>query len=440
MFDEKLKREFAKRVLAGEINDSLDGKHVNVFGWVHEVRDLGKLVFIVLRDVSGVCQVVFRRDELDESALKALNSLSNESVVFVHGVVAKQPKSRLGVEIVGETLKVLSQAAPRLEYDPTEKVSASLDVRLKHRILDLRRQKVKPIFILGSAVLKALRDFLYGRGFIEVRTPKIIGSATEGGAELFEVKYFDRVAYLAQSPQLYKEQLTTVFEKVFEIGPFFRAEQSHTRRHISEFTSVDIEQAFADMDDVMKTLEEAIAYVYQHLVNNHQKELSMLGLTLKVPKTPFKRITYDEAVGILEKDGISLKWGEDFGTPHLRALAKHFHGFYFITGFPTEIKPFYIQPSAENPSISESFDLMYQWLELASGGTRVNEHSVLRERLIQKGLDPKQFEDHLKVFEYGMPVHAGWGLGFERLMMVLTRHTNIREVILFPRDRFRLTP
>ncbi|MEM4302813.1 MAG: aspartate--tRNA(Asn) ligase [Candidatus Caldarchaeum sp.] len=440
MLEKRLKDALSKRSTAREVTVESDGKHVNLFGWVHEVRDLGKLVFILFRDVTGICQVVFRRDEVGESVRKALDELSNESAVYVHGVVVKQPKSRLGVEVFGEKLEILSKAVPKLDYDPTGKVSASLDVRLRHRILDLRKPEVRNIFIIASSVLKALRDLFISRGFIEVRTPKIIASATEGGAELFEVKYFDRKAYLAQSPQLYKEQLTTVFEKVFEIGPFFRAEESHTRRHISEFTSVDIEQAFADMDDVMQTLEEAIVYVYQHVIQHNQKELNELGLTLRVPKTPFTRLSYDQAVEMLRKDGVEIRWGEDFGTLHLKALAKHFHSYYFITGFPTDLKPFYIQPSSDNPAVSESFDLMYQWLELASGGTRISDPLLLRKRLAEKGLDPNSFEDHLKVFNYGMPVHAGWGLGFERLLMVLTRRTNIREVILFPRDKFRLTP
>lgn len=426
--------------MAGDIVADLDGQQVNLFGWVHELRDLGKLVFMVLRDVSGVCQVVFRMDELNDSVREAVRNLNNETVVHVRGVVAKQPKSRLGVEVVANSVEVLGKSVPRLEYDPTGKVSASMDVRLRHRILDLRRPEVKTVFIVGSHVLKALRDFFHEKGFVEVRTPKIIASATEGGAELFEVKYFDKVAYLAQSPQLYKEQLTTVFEKVFEIGPFFRAEESHTRRHISEFTSVDIEQAFADMDDVMNLLEEAIVYVHRRLTSDCEKFLKLLGVSLKVPRTPFKRITYDEALEILRQEGANLKWGEDFGTPHLRMLGKKFTGYYFITHFPSEIKPFYIQEYRDNPALSESFDLMYQWLELASGGTRVSEYDVLVKKLSEKGLDPKMFEDHLKVFRYGMPVHAGWGLGFERLLMVATRRTNIRETVLFPRDRFRLTP
>ncbi len=440
LLDNFLKDAIKNRVTARKISPDIDGTHVNLFGWVHEVRDLGKLVFIILRDSTGLCQIVFRRDEIDEASRNALDRLSNESVVYVNGVVVKQPKSKMGVEVVGERLQLLSRAVPKLDYDPTGKVPANLDVRLKHRILDLRREEVKNIFIIASSVLKALRDYLHSKGFIEVRTPKIIASATEGGAELFEVKYFDRRAYLAQSPQLYKEQLTTVFEKVFEIGTFFRAEESHTRRHISEFTSIDIEQAFADMYDVMQVLEEAIVYVYQYLLNHNKEELNRLGLSLKVPKTPFPRLTYDEAVEILQKNGLEFRWGEDFGTPHLKALAKHFHSYYFITGFPTETKPFYIQPSADNQEVSESFDLMYQWLELASGGTRISDASLLKDRLVKKGLDPASFEDHLRVFGYGMPVHAGWGLGLERFMMVLTRRTNIREVVLFPRDKFRLTP
>lgn len=440
MLDPTTKKALADRVMAAEIAPELDGRRVNLFGWVHEVRDLGKLVFVVLRDVSGMCQIVFRMDELSEDARSIVRNLSNESVIAVKGVVVKQSKSKLGVEVVAESVDVLGRAVPRLEYDPTGKVYASMDVRLKHRILDLRRPVVKNVFIIGSEVLKALRDFFHERGFVEVRTPKIIGSATEGGASLFEVKYFDKTAFLAQSPQLYKEQLTTVFEKVFEIGPYFRAEESHTRRHISEFTSVDIEQAFADMNDVMQVLEEAVVYVHRRVLEKCGKLLHELGVNLRVPKTPFPRITYNEALKILKEEGEEVNWGEDFSTPQLRKLGKKFTSYYFITHFPTDIKPFYIQEAADNPAVSESFDLMFQWLELASGGTRVSDHDVLVRKLKEKGLDPAMFEDHLKVFRYGMPVHAGWGLGFERLLMVLTRRTNIRETVLFPRDRFRLTP
>ncbi|MDW8083854.1 MAG: aspartate--tRNA(Asn) ligase [Candidatus Caldarchaeum sp.] len=440
MIEPRIKEFLKARVMAGDVAPELDGRRVNLFGWVHEIRDLGKLVFLVLRDVSGMCQIVFRMDELGEKARSVVKDIKNESVVYVSGVVVKQPKSRLGVEVVADSVEILGQAVPKLEYDPTGKVPASMDVRLKHRVLDLRRPEVKTVFIIGSHVLKALRDFFHQNGFVEVRTPKIIASATEGGAALFEIKYFDRTAFLAQSPQLYKEQLTTVFEKVFEIGPFFRAEESHTRRHISEFTSVDIEQAFADMYDVMKVLEDAVVYVHKTILEKCDKQLKELGVTLRVPKTPFPRITYDEALELLRQEGETVKWGEDFSTPQLRTLGKKFTSYYFITDFPSEIKPFYIQAKAENPTLSESFDLMFQWLELASGGTRVSDHDVLVRKLVEKGLDPRMFEDHLKVFRYGMPVHAGWGLGFERLLMVLTRRTNIRETVLYPRDRFRLTP
>lgn len=440
LLEPTIRQHLKNRVTARDVVPELDGRRVSLFGWVHEIRDLGKLVFVVLRDVSGICQIVFRMDELAETVKSAVHELTNESVICVCGVVVKQPKSRLGVEVVADEIEVLSKAVPKLEFDPTGKVQAGMDVRLRYRILDLRKPEVKNIFIVGSEVLKALRDFFYEKGFIEVRTPKIIGTATEGGADLFEVKYFDRSAYLAQSPQLYKEQLTTVFEKVFEIGPYFRAEESHTRRHISEFTSVDIEQAFADMEDVMQVLEEAVVYVHNRLREKCEQHLKQLGVTLKTPKPPFPRITYDEALEFLRKEGEPINWGEDFGTPHLRKLGKKFTSYYWITHFPSAIKPFYIEGSHDNPAVSESFDFMFQWLELASGGTRVSDYDVLMKKLVEKGLNPAMFEDHLKVFRYGMPVHAGWGLGFERFLMVLTRRTNIRETVLFPRDRFRLSP
>ena len=290
---------------------------------------------------------------------------------------------------------------------------------------------------MASTALKAIRDYLREKGFIEVRTPRIIATATEGGAALFEVKYFDRKAYLAQSPQLYKEELTTVFERVFEIGTFFRAEESHTRRHLSEFTSVDIEAAFMDFSDVMEVLEGMIAYVHEKVLEEREKELKVLGVELEVPKTPFKRYRYDE---LLSELGGELEWGEDFQTPHLRKLSEKHQGYYFITHFPTASKPFYIQPCEEDPRISESFDLMYGWIELASGGTRISDRALLEKRLREQGLNPESFKEHLKIYDYGMPVHAGWGLGFDRLLMVLTGKENIREVVLFPRDKFRLIP
>jgi len=429
--------KFRRTHKSAEIVPALDGQRVKLLGWVHEVRDLGGIKFILLRDVSGICQVTARKSDLGEEELRRLEDLGFEDVVYVEGVVKEQPKSRLGVEVVLERLEVLARARRPLPYDVTGKVPANIDTRLDHRILDLRRPENKAIFLIASTALEAIREHLRGEGFIEVRTPRIIATATEGGAALFEVKYFDRRAFLAQSPQLYKEELTTVFERVFEIGTFFRAEESHTRRHLSEFTSVDIEAAFMDYRDVMEVLERMIVHVHEKVLEERERELRLLNVELEVPRTPFDRYTYTE---LLEELGGELEWGEDFQTPHLRKLGERHRGYYFITHFPTSLKPFYIQPCREDERISESFDLMYGWLELASGGTRISDRSLLERRLREQGLDPESFKEHLRVYDYGMPVHAGWGLGFERLLMILTGRRNIREVVLFPRDRFRLTP
>jgi len=433
-------QEEEKRIFAIDVQKQNDGLVGYLLGWVHEIRDLGSLVFIVLRDRTGTCQVSLRRDSLNQNELAELDKITKESVVRVDGIVRMEPKSRLGAELKASNLVVLSRAADSLPYDVVGKVKATMNTRLENRILDLRRPEHRAIFLIGDTVLSACREYLRSLGFVEVRTPRIIATATEGGASLFEVKYFDKTAYLAQSPQLYKEELVTVFERVFEIGPFFRAEESHTRRHISEFTSVDIEAAFLNYEGVMKILEELIVYVIEKVISERNRELKLLGVSLKVPKIPFLRISYDEALRELEDLGLKKKWGDDFTTQELRLLGSKHLGFYFITHFPTATKPFYIKPSDRDESVSESFDLMYQWLELSSGGTRISDRKLLESRIREQGLNPDAFRYHLKVYDYGMPLHAGWGLGFERLLMVLTRKTNIRETILFPRDKFRLTP
>jgi nondiscriminating aspartyl-tRNA synthetase len=437
---EDLSEEEYLEARPGLVRPDLDGKPVKIYGWVHEIRDLGSLVFLLLRDRTGLCQVVFNRSKVGEDVRRVLDNLTRESVVKVYGVVGVTPQARLGIELKGERIELLARAAARLPYEVTGKVQASMTTRLDHRILDLRKPENTAIFLIADTVFDAIREYLRGEGFTEVRTPKIIATATEGGAALFRVDYFGRTAYLAQSPQLYKEELVTVFERVFEIGPFFRAEASHTRRHVSEFTSVDIEAAYMNYEDVMQVLERLVVHVFKRVAEERRGELERLGVSLRVPRAPFPRITYDVALKELSEMGHAKEWGGDLETMDLRLLAKKHTGFYFITHFPTKIKPFYIQPCDSNPALSESFDLMYQWLELASGGTRISDKSLLTRRLEEQGLNPESFKHHTAVYDYGMPVHAGWGLGFERLLMVITRRTNIRDVILFPRDRFRLTP
>jgi aspartyl-tRNA synthetase len=229
-------------------------------------------------------------------------------------------------------------------------------------------------------------------------------------------------------------------EKVFEVGPFFRAEESHTRRHLSEFVSVDIEQAFADAKDVMLLLEQVVQHTCKTVKEKCAKELAILKHKLAVPEVPFKRLTYDEVLHALKKEGVEIPWGEDIPTEAFRVLGKLYPCFYFITDWPTHSKAFYIKPRENKPELCEGFDLMWRWIELVSGGTRIAEKSLLIERLKEKGLKPENFKHHLQAFDYGMPPHAGWAIGLERLTMMLTGKKNIREVTFYPRDRLRLTP
>ena len=423
-----------------EIKPELDGSTVTVFGWVKEIRDLGGIKFIILQDREGTVQITVPKKKVSEGVLEKIDMLQTQYAIGVKGIVKKTEITPRKVEIIPEEIKILGLAKHPLPLDVTGKTPAELDVRLNARVLDLCKEENRAIFKITHETLTAVRDFLSNKGFIEVSTPRIIASATEGGAALFPVEYFEKQAFLAQSPQLYKEQLTICFERVFEIGHFFRAEESHTRRHLSEFISIDIEMAFATAEDVMQVLEQLIHHVCKTIKERCRKELETLKYDFEVPQLPFKRFTYDEILEELKELGFKIPWGEDIPTPAFRKLGELHPYFYFITDWPSESKPFYIQPRKDNPKISEAFDLMWTWIELASGGTRVHSKELLIKRLKEQGLNPESFKYHLKTFDYGMPPHAGWAVGFERLVMMLTGKQNIREVVLFPRDRFRLIP
>jgi len=425
---------------SADIGPELDGQEVVVFGWVQEIRDLGGLRFLILQDKTGKVQITIHRHKVASEVVEKAESLQKQYSIGVKGTVKKMGNAPGGAEIIPNEMRIFSVSKQPLPLDITGRTKAEIDVRLDARVLDLRREENQAIFRVQHAALEAARSFLSKRGFMEVFTPRIIVSATEGGSALFPVAYFTREAFLAQSPQLYKEQLILDFEKVFEIGPFFRAEESHTRRHLSEFISLDIEQAFATAEDVMKVLEELIHHVCKDVAENCERELKLLKHKIEVPETPFKRFTYDKVLDELEAEGIHIRWGEDIPTPAYRILGKLHTYYYFITDWPTKAKAFYIKPRDDKPELSEGFDLMWHWVELASGGTRIHSKDLLMKRLSEQGLSTESFKTHLQAFDYGMPPHAGWGLGLARLVMVLTGIKNIREAVLFPRDQFRLTP
>ena len=426
---------FVKTHDISELNAELIGKEVVLGGWIEDLRKLGKMTFITLRDVSGISQVIVK-GELHEN----LEELNRQSVLCVKGVVQETKAHDFDFEIKAEEIEVLAKAIHPLPIDPIGRLESNIDTRLNHRALDMRNQKTASIFKLRHSVLEILRKTLSQKKFIEITTPKIIGSASEGGANLFSLDYFGQTAYLAQSPQLYKEQMTLGLERVYEIANFYRAEKSHTGRHLSEFTSIDIEAAFMDYNDVMDVLEALVMEVYKYTAENCKKEQEVIGHTIEIPSSPFERITYSQVIDELKQIGEKLEFGDDLLDSHLRIIGERHPGFYFLIDWPMKLKPFYIREKDEDPTLSRSFDLQYGYLELSSGGTRLHNTDILKSKLKEQGLDPAQFADHLKTFDWGMPPHAGWGLGLDRLMTTLIGIDNVREVVLYPRDPDRLKP
>ena len=415
---------------------------VVIMGWVASIRDHGNIQFIILRDMYGEIQITVKKSECSDSLFQLAKEVKEHSSIGVRGKARPQEKAPNGAEIVPTEIRIFSiarKAAPFLVQSRTSTVG--IDTRLDLRAVDLRRNYLGSIFRIRQTVLNSVRAFLSAEKFIEVNTPKMIATATEGGAALFPIFYYDREAFLAQSPQLYKEQLTMAFESVFEIGPIFRAEPSRTNRHLSEAISIDVERACVDYNDIMSLLERMILKILDTLKEKNLDDLKYLQIQLPSTGMPFSKYSYSDIIDKLQEAGERIQWGDDI-TPQIMKSLKHEYldDFYFIIDWPTSTKPFYIKPSTEDSRICESFDLMYGVLEVSSGSTRINHKDQLIERMAKQGLKPEAFDYHLRVFDYGVPPHAGFGLGLERLMMALTKVENIRDVTLYPRDIDRLAP
>ena len=427
--------EISRTHLIEELNSSMEGNDVVFGGWVVDLRKLGKMAFLTVRDVTGMCQVIVKGD-----SMSLLEGLNRQSVVRISGKIQASKAKDFDFEVSATEIQILAKAEYPLPIDPIGRLESDIDNRLNSRALDMRNQKTASIFKLRSKVLASIRETLIKRKFIEINTPKIIGSASEGGADLFGLDYFGQQAYLAQSPQLYKEQMTIGLERVFEISSFYRAEKSHTGRHLSEFTSVDIEAAMMDYTDVMDVLESIVVDVFKNTSENSKTEQQEIGHEIKIPNSPFERVTYTQALDELGSMDIKLEFGEDLQDSHLRSLGEKHPGFFFLTDWPMKLKPFYIHEKDDDPTLSRSFDLQYGYLELSSGGRRLHNPEQLKSRLKEQDLDPSSFEEHLKTFGWGMPPHSGWGMGLDRLMTVLIGIDNVREVVLYPRDPDRLKP
>jgi len=420
-----------------ELNGLAEGTDVTVMGWVVTVRGHGNIAFATIRDKLGNIQIITKSGECDDDIRDKLSTLKQHSSIAVIGKTRKNEKSPTGIEVVPSELRVFSEVEKIPPFEPYAKSVKNIDTRLEVRAIDLRRSVLQKIFLARSHTLGAIRDYLSTQDFVEINTPKMIATATEGGAALFPIFYYNKEAFLAQSPQLYKEQLTMSFEKVFEIAPIFRAEPSRTNRHLSEAISIDFEEAYVDYNDVMDRIEElvktCIDTVQQFVKNNPDTDFKVPDMPDKIP-----RYKYSELIEKMQNAGLKTQWGDDLYPKNLQKIG--LTGFYFIVDWPMGPKPFYVKLKKDDPKISESFDLMWGDLELSSGSTRIEKKSELEERMKNKGMKIDSFDYHLNVFDFGVPPHAGCGIGLERLMMALTGTENIRDTTFYPRDVDRLTP
>ncbi len=439
-----------ERVLVADIPNHI-GETITIAGWVSVRRDHGKLVFLDIRDRSGSVQAIVLPSSGE--AYEAVKDIRNENVVRIGGLVKERPGGAEkagsvlgGVEIEVLSIGKLSGEEAALPFDLSSPVlDLNIDTLLDHRTLALRHPKQRAIFKIYATVLAAYGDHMREAGFLEIKTPKLVASATEGGANVFTVDYFGRKAYLAQSPQFYKQAGISVFERVFEVGPVFRAEPHFTTRHVNEYIGLDAELAFIEsFTEVMDELEAAMNHIFSTVEQKCQAELA-LHETAVPTLVPFPRLRLSEALIILkEKYGKEVE-GSDIDAEGERMIgeyAKETFGsdFIFLTHYPTDLRPFYTMPNADDPSVTESFDLLYRGLEIASGGQRIHDFHQLVESIRKRGMNADDFASYLDVFRYGCPPHGGWGLGSERIIQKLLGLGTIKEALLYPRDVKRLSP
>ena len=420
------------------IKDVKSGK-VEVAGWVYNSRALGKIKFLLLKDLTGLIQVTAVKSKVSDKIFSELDKITSESVVYVKGNVRASKQAPGGLEIVPDELKVIAHAEA-LPIDVSDFSKTELPKRLDIRFLDLHRKRIQAIFHIQSTISMTFRDHFVKKGFFEFQPPSIISSSSEGGTELFPAKYFEKSAFLAQSPQLYKQMVACSMEKAMTITPVWRAEKHNTVRHLNECRQMDIEMAFADAMVVMKEMEEVIVDMVKNVISKNKKELKLLGIDLKVPKS--KYMTFAETKKLLENKGVKVGKDDLNGVAEKKLDELFPDTIVFVYDWPLIGKPFYIMPKDENSKskLSEGFDAIYKGMEISSGGQRIHIPTLLEERLKVKGLKPKDFKSYIDSFRYGAPPHGGWSIGLERFTQVLLSLNNIREAVMFPRDRDRLVP
>jgi nondiscriminating aspartyl-tRNA synthetase len=433
------------RTLIAQLHEMV-GERVTVRGWAHAIRDQKRMQFLIVRDETGLVQVVLAKDEPPSGLNEAVSALTAESAVTVTGTVVADERVKLGgVELKLEDLHVDALAEPEVPIAP----DSALDKRIDWRYLDLRRPDRRLIFEVQSTAEHAMREYWREDGFIELHTPKFMGSASESGAELFKVEYFDREAYLAQSPQFYKQMaMAAGFGRVFEVGPVFRANPSFTSRHDTEFTSVDVELSWIDShEDVMAFEERWLAHVLAVVAERHGEQIEeTFGTRLTVPSLPFPRVSLAEAKDLLRASGHEPPGaGHDLDPPSERALSaligeQRAHEFTFVTDYPTTVRPFYHMRHAEDQTLTKSFDLLWRGIELTTGAQREHRYEQLLAQAADKKVDVPPIQYYLDFFRFGAPPHGGFGFGLTRLLMQMLAQENVREVTFLYRGPHRLEP
>jgi len=425
-----------KRIYSSEVQKAKEGSSAIVAGWAAEVKSLGKIAFIKLRDREGILQLVSN----DAKLIDKIAKISNESVIIAEGKVKKSKLKAGGNELELENFEILSEADPKLPIEFMGKgIETNLDKRLDYRWIDLRNPKNLLIFKITTHFMNATREFFIKKGLLELFSPKLIAHPSEGGGEEFAIPYFGRKAFLAQSPQFYKQMAQAAgFEGVFEVAPVFRANPSHTTRHDTEFTSLDVEISWMDHEDLMKFEEEWLSYAFSEVKNKFDKEIKdVFGVDLIVPKTPFPRITF--------ADALKITGGKTIGSEEERKICEHVekkfkHQFVFVTDFPISERPFYHMRLEKNQKITMSFDLLFKGIEITTGAHREHRYDVLVKQAKEKKLNIPSIQFYLNFFKWACPPHSGFGLSHTRVIMQMLNLPNVREATFVPRDTERLTP
>ena len=433
--------------MKAQSGSNADSEETVITGWVSTVRDLGNIKFLILRSGEGLTQVIFKRGVVAEQLMTLVETLSLEDVVAVRGRAISHPNAPRGIEVRPSDIWVLSKAETPLPMDVSGKITSTLDTRLDWRVLDLRRPENAAVFRIQAKIVEGMEDYLREQGYLQVFTPCLMGAPSESGAEAFPVLYFNKTAFLRQDPQLHRQLLMAAgFDKIFDLGPNWRAEPSHTPRHLCEHHACAVEFAFMEDESDMIRVEEALVVAtLQRVKEACADELELLHAAIRIPPRPFPELRFPQIYEILEELGKPIGYGEDYDRESEMLLWKYVRekygtDFFFVNRFPFRVKPFYVMRVDDDPRWARSVDLLYKGLELSSGGQREHRYDRIIQQLQEKEMTVESMEWFTKFFKYGVPPHGGFCLGIERLVMQLLNVGNIREVTLFPRTPERMLP